>query len=324
MTKTLYNPYEVLGVSREASGDDIRAAYRRLALKYHPDRNPDDPEAEERFKAISEAYATLRDPEARARFDRYGSTRPSAARPDMSTVDWQTIFREADINIDWDARGGAPKTGNAVFDVLFGAVTGMMRQSGLLPGENREVDLEISLYEARNGTQRRVRIPGPSVCAQCRGRGVSADGSVCPVCQGQRVVRSGAYVDVTVPPQVREGVRLRLRGLGGPGQPPGDAFVTVRIDLPSNVEQHGNDLYTDVAITPVEAERGTRLSVLGIDFMAMPGTEDSSQLRIPGGGLAGGDLWVTFRVGVWRGVWRQLRNALSGSNVPARKEERDE
>lgn len=324
MTKTLHNPYEVLGVSREASADEIRAAYRRLALKYHPDRNPGDAQAEERFKAISEAYATLRDPDARARFDRYGSAQPSGGQPDMSDVDWQTIFREADINIDWDARGGAPKTGNAVFDVLFGAVTGMMRQSGLLPGENREVDLEISVREAREGTQRRVRIPGPSVCAQCRGRGVSADGSVCPVCRGQRVVRSGAYVDVSVPPQVRDGVRLRLRGLGGPGQPPGDAFVTVRLELPANVELRGNDLYTEVAVTPLEAERGTSLSVLGMSFKVLPGTQDGQQLRVPHGGLAGGDLWVTLRVGVWQGLWRQLRNAVSPASTPVQKGVSDE
>src|SRR5690554_2585712 len=93
------NPYEVLGVSRTATDEDIRSAYRRLAMQHHPDRNPGDAAAEERFKSVSEAYATLRDPDARARVDRYGS---SAPRPDFNTVDWQTVFREADVQVDWD------------------------------------------------------------------------------------------------------------------------------------------------------------------------------------------------------------------------------
>ena len=116
MTKTLRNPYEVLGLSSSADAAEIKTAYRRLALQYHPDRNPGDKGAEERFKEISEAYATLRDPEARARYDRFGSTRPQASRPDFNTVDWQTIFQEADIDIDWSQRNAVPRTGNAVFD----------------------------------------------------------------------------------------------------------------------------------------------------------------------------------------------------------------
>ena len=133
MTKTLRNPYEVLGISPSADAAELKSAYRRLALRYHPDRNPGDKEAEERFKEISEAYATLRDPETRSRFDRFGSTRPQASRPDFNTVDWQTIFQEADIKIDWSQRGASPRTGNAVFDALFGAMAGMMRTSGCCP-----------------------------------------------------------------------------------------------------------------------------------------------------------------------------------------------
>ena len=113
MTKTLRNPYEVLGLSATADAAEIKTAYRRLALQYHPDRNPGDKEAEERFKEISEAYATLRDPETRARFDRFGNTRPQASRPDFNTVDWQTIFQEADIKIDWSQRGAAPPSKRA-------------------------------------------------------------------------------------------------------------------------------------------------------------------------------------------------------------------
>src|SRR5690606_15700044 len=125
---------------------------------------------EEKFKELSEAYALLRDPEARQNYDRYGRADPRSYRaPDPSNVDWQTIFTEAEIPINWGRAGETPRTGNAVFDVLFGVVSGMLRNSGLLPGENREVGLELSLAEAVNGSKRRVRVPGPSVCAVCHG-----------------------------------------------------------------------------------------------------------------------------------------------------------
>jgi DnaJ-class molecular chaperone len=310
VTQTFKNPYTVLGVPSSATADEIKSAYRKLALKYHPDRNPGDQTAEARFKEISEAYATLRDPNARARFDRYGATRPEASRPDFSTVDWQTVFQEADIPMNWDAHQGVPKTGNAVFDTLFGVMTGMMRNSGLLPGEHREVALEISLQEARAGTTRRVRVPGPSVCAQCRGTGL--EGSVqCAPCGGRGVLRGGSQVEVSVPKGVRHGVKLRLQGLGGPGRPPGDAFVTVNIRTPAGTTLKGRDIHTDVSITPLEAGGGARLKVHGVPVTVPRGAKDGQQLRVAGAGLGGGDLVMTLNVRIWQGVGRKLRDALS-------------
>ena len=299
MTRTATSPYQVLGVPQTASVDEIKAAYRRLALKYHPDRNPGDRSAEARFKEISEAYATLRDPEARARFDRFCSSRPEAARPDFSQVDWQTVFQEADIHINWQA--GAPRTGNAVFDALFGVVTGMMRGSGLLPGEDREVALELSLDEARLGALRRIRLPGPSVCAQCRGSGAS-----CSRCGGRGVVRGGAEVEVKVPPQVRHGSKLRLKGLGGPGRPPGDAYVVVHVRMPSGAKLVGRDIHAQLPLMPFEAERGAVLELHGTRVTVPPGARDRQTLRVKGGGLAGGDMLVTLRVAFWPGIGRKV------------------
>ena len=312
----LRNPYEVLGVERSASADEIKSAYRKLALKYHPDRNPGDQEAEERFKELSEAYATLRDPASRERFDRYGTTRPEASRPDFSTVDWQTVFREADINIDWDARGGSmPRTGNLVFDMMFGALTGMMRNSGLLPGENRELTLEFPLEEARAGGTRRVRIPGPSVCPECRGRGVLDTGQPCATCAGQGVLRGGSHVDVSIPAGVRDGVKLRLKGLGGPGRPPGDVLVNVALRVPSNVRLAGNDIHVDVPVTPLEGSRGGTVTVLGVPIKLPVGAKDGEQVRVPQGGLNGGDMIVTVSLNVWKGLLRSVRDWMRTTSV---------
>jgi len=298
---TARDPYGLLGVSRQASSDEIKAAYRRLAMQYHPDRNAGDKAAEERFKAISEAYATLRDPELRARYDRYGD---SPARPDFSRVDWQTVFQEADIRIDL-GQMGMPRTGNMVFDTLFGLMAAAWRRS-LLPGEERTVSLDISPEEARAGAVRRVYLPGPSVCPQCRGASPA-----CPICNGQGVVRSGAAVEVTIPSGIRPGAKLRLRGLGGPGSPPGDAFVTVQVRLPAGVRFDGQDLITELPITALEAARGTESRVLGLSVKIPAQVKDGQVVRISGGGLAGGDLLIKLKIAVWQGLWRKLRDALT-------------
>jgi molecular chaperone DnaJ len=305
VTRTANNPYQVLGVERSAGQDEIKSAYRKLALRYHPDRNPGDAEAEERFKEVSEAYATLRDPQTRERYDRYGN---AGGRPDFQTVDWQSVFREADIRVDWDMHAGIPKTGNAVFDMLFGAVAGMMRSSGLLPGEHREVSVEVPVSLARSGGSVRVRVPGPSVCPGCGGSG-RQQGLVCGVCGGSGVRRGGALVDVTVPRSVRSGTRLRLRGLGGPGYPPGDVLVTLSVALPEGIRLRGGNLHADLPLTPLEASRGIRTVVADVDVRIPPGTRDGATVRVPAGGL-GGDLLVTVHEDLWRGLRRMGRDWL--------------
>ncbi|MEX2540340.1 MAG: DnaJ domain-containing protein [Trueperaceae bacterium] len=297
--RTANNPYQVLGVERNAGQDDIKSAYRKLALQYHPDRNPGDALAEERFKEVSEAYATLRDPEARARFDRYGN---AGGRPDFETVDWQTVFREADINVNWDMHKGVPKTGNAVFDMLFGAVAGMMRSSGLLPGEHRELTFDVPVTQARSGGSVRVRVPGPSICPRCKGSGRVA-AAVCPGCGGGGVQRGGGAVDVQVPRGVRSGTRLRLRGLGGPGNPPGDVLVTLNVTLPEGVLLRDGNLHAVLHLTPLETTRGVKTTVAGVSVTVPAGTADGATVRVPGGGL-GGDLLVTIREDLWRGLRR--------------------
>ena len=325
MTRTLADPYTTLGVARTADAAEIKAAYRKLALQYHPDRNAGSKEAEERFKEISEAYATLRDPELRARFDRYGAAGYGSSgygsgyggagsapgRPDFSTVDWQTIFQEADIKVDWSQRQTAPQTGNPMFDALFGVMTGMMRSSGLLPGEDREVLLSVTVPEARAGAERRVHVPGPSVCPTCGGTGQGATG-FCETCGGRGVTRSGSSVEVTVPPLRKDDMRLKLKGLGGPGRPPGDAYVHVNVQLPPDVTLDADGtLRAPLTVLPLEASRGAETTVLGVEVTVPPGSSPGDVLHVSEGGLGGKDLVLTLQTDLWGGLWRRVRNALS-------------
>jgi DnaJ-class molecular chaperone len=317
MSSVRRSPYEVLAAEKTATDEEIKSAYRRLALKYHPDRNAGSEEAEEKFKEVSEAYATLRDPELRARFDRYGYPQESQvgqstySQPDFSQVDWQTVFKEADVNIDWSKRQTMPRTGNLFFDMLFGAAVGMMRQSGMLPGETREISLNVPLESTRTGMQQRVRVPGPSVCPQCKGTGLFAR-KTCPVCDGRGNVRNGAEVDVTIPANIRTGTKLRLKGMGGPGTPPGDVLVQINIHLPANVKQIGNDLHMELPLIPLEAAQGTSLRILGIPVTLPAGLKNNQTLRVPNGGLAGGDLVLTITLNLWQGLWRMARERLRG------------
>lgn len=314
-------------------------------MKYHPDRNPGDTVAEERFKQLSEAYALLRDPQARQNYDRFGRSDPRSYRaPDPSTVDWQTIFREAEIPINWGQAGETPRTGNAVFDMLFGVVSGMLRNSGLLPGETREVGIDLSLSEAVNGTTRRVKVPGPSVCAVCRGTGRanvdsptastggagrpavtgpqvgpfddSSYATTCPACGGRGVRRGAAYVDVEVPAGTKDSTKLRLRGLGGPGRPPGDLMVDIDVRLPESAEVRGRDVHDSLTITPMLARSGGEAVYEGLSVRVPAGVKSGGTLRLAGQGIAGGDLLLKVEIdllgGIGRSVGRFLRKLTEG------------
>lgn len=306
------DPYEVLGVPRIADLDAIRRAYRERALRDHPDRNPGDAAAAERFKDASEAYATLRDPEARRRFDAFGAGVGRAPRPDFSTVDWRSVFQEAEVDVDWSryaTSGGIPTTGHVVFDMLFRGVARAFRQAGLLPGEERLVAARIPLTLARSGGTVRVRLPGPIRCPRCRG--AASSGLLCSHCQGSGVVRTPLDVDVTVPRGLRSGQKLRLQGMGGPGRPPGDALVQVEMMLPAGVLLRGRDLLAEVAITPLEARQGARVVVAEQPVVIPPRVQDGARLRVANGGLGGGELLVTVRIDTWRGLGRATAETAS-------------
>lgn len=308
------DPYEVLGVGRDADADTVKRAFRERALRDHPDRNPDDPAAEERFKSASEAYATLRDPAARRRYDAYVASGGGARfdrggagpvpRPDFGTVDWRSIFREADVPIDWGRRGPMPTTGNVVFHVLFQNVARAFRRAGLIRGEDRTRPLRIDLATARAGGARRLAIAGPVTCGTCRGVG-----GPCSTCGGEGVLRHGLDLDVTIPKGVRSGQRLRLQGMGGPGNPPGDLFVDLEVALPLGVRAQGRDLAAELHVTPVEAARGVHATVAGVEVAVPAGVREGRVIRLAGAGMGGGALSVTVHVDVWRGGARVFTDA---------------
>lgn len=320
------DPYEVLGVARDADADAIKRAYRERALRDHPDRNPGDPAAEERFKAASEAYATLRDPDARRRYDAYvtaggaaaAGRRAAAPRPDFGTVDWRTVFQEADVPVDWGryaTAGGQATTGHAVFDVLFRGVARAFRQAGLLPGEDRRVPLRLDLATARAGVRRRVFVPGPVACPACATRG-GVPG--CTTCGGVGALRAGMAVDVQVPAGVRPGQRLRLARLGGPGRPPGDAYVEIDVVLPAGVRRDGRDLHAELPLTPLQARQGLVARVAGTRVRVPAGARDGQRLRVAGAGLGGGDLHVALRIDLWRAWGRAAQDTLDDGLALAR------
>ena len=308
MSSNIKNPYEVLGVERTAEISEIKAAYRRLAKEHHPDRNSGNKDSEEKFKEISEAYATLRDPAKRENFDRYGH-QSQYQQPDFSTVDWQTIFNEADINIDLE-QSSMPRTNKLLFKMMFGAVNKMMRQSGLLPGENKEINLKIDLNEARAGTNKKIRIPGPSICSECKGQ-TTINGQACQRCQALGYIKSGEEIELNIPNHVKQNAKLRLKGMGGPGTPAGDVLVNINIKIPKNAKLLNNDIHIDLPVTQLELNNAKKISIFGVEFQLDKSMKEGQILKIKGGGIAGGDLVVKIVLSTWQGIWRNLKSKFS-------------
>ena len=151
----------------------------------------------------------------------------------------------------------------------------------MLPGEAREVKVAANLAEMRLGSVRRVRIPGPSVCANCYGKGVLNSGHMCEVCGGRGFVRGGAEVEVKVPAGAKDGLKLRLKELGGPGRPPGDAFVTLHAELPPGARLENGTLHAELAVTPFEAERGVTTQFLGVEVNVPKGATEGRSSAFP-------------------------------------------
>ncbi|MFZ5723819.1 MAG: molecular chaperone DnaJ [Pseudomonadota bacterium] len=283
--------YEVLGVAKDASADDIKKAYRKLAMKHHPDRNPEDKSAEEKFKEVQAAYEILSDDQKRAAYDRYG----------------HAAFEAGGGGAGGFGAGAAGANFSDIFGDVFGDIFGGGRQRG---GPQRGADLrytlEIDLEEAVRGTKVQIKVPKLETCGTCAGSGAKkgtapvtcttckGHGQVrvqqgfftlqqtcpacrgsgkqikdpCPDCRGQGRVQKQKTLQVNIPAGVDNGDRIRLAGEGeaGPqGGPAGDLYVQVSVRAHEFFQREGNDLYCEVPISFVEAALGGELEVPTMD-----------------------------------------------------------
>jgi curved DNA-binding protein len=295
--------YEALGVPRDASADDIRSAYRKLARQYHPDVNKDDPEAEDRFKEISEAYEVLRDPEKRAAYDRFGQNWKAG----------QDVSGAAGFG-GFDPSGGAARgrggrgfqdvrfdTGGADFSEFFEGLFGARGRGGARTagfdgfstrGGDQEAVLELSLEEAARGGKRRITL---------------AD---------------GRDYEVNIPKGVRDGQLIRLAGEGGQGiggGPSGDLLLRVRIRPHPRFRVDGSDLLVDVPITPWEGALGGEVEVPTLDGTVRtkvpPGSSSGRRLRLRGQGMPAqrgdsGDLYAVLKIMVPKSLSHEEREAF--------------
>jgi len=311
--------YEILGIQKTASKDDIKKAYRSLALKYHPDRVSVDKkkEAEERFKEISEAYAILSDDQKRVQYDQYGHAGID------SRYSSEDIFRGADFGSIFEDLG----FGGSVFDDIFenfgffGASQGSRRSSGRHRGSDLQYDIEITFEESAFGTERAILIPRHEACPDCKGDGAKpgtkketckvcagrgktavqhsfgfivttacpkckGEGSIikmpCPKCQGSGVVTAERKIHVKIPAGVGDGSRLRLSGegeAGAKGGPRGDLYVVIYVKPHQIFSRHENDILCEVPISFTQAALGAEIEV--------PTLEGRVKMTVPSGTQSG-------------------------------------
>jgi molecular chaperone DnaJ len=351
--------YEVLGVSRTATDIEIKSAYRKLAMQFHPDRNPNNPDAEEKFKECSEAYAVLADQDKRARYDRFGhagvGTAAGAAGFDP------TIFQDfSDIFGDFFGFGD-----------LFGG--GGRRRSRAQRGADLREDLTLEFEEAAFGTETQVTVrrheacedchgtgaaPGkaPVACRTCGGRGqvryqqgffsiartcstCQGTGQVitdpCPKCKGEGRILRQRTVEAKVPAGVEDGTRIRYAGLGEAGYfggPPGDLYIVLHVKEHAFFEREGNDLRCVIPISYSQAALGTEIKVPTLDgdhTLKIPdGTQSGTTFRIKNKGVpvlnghGKGDLFVEVRVQTPTKLNKRQRELLQELDGTTRLENR--
>ena len=306
--------YEVLGLKRDATADEIKKAYRQMALKFHPDKNPGNQEAEAKFKEAAEAYEVLSDQPKRQRYDRYGH----AGLDGAGVHD----FRNADdiMSAFSDIFGGG----------LFGEAFGGGRRRGPRPGMDLRVNLEIELVEAARGATKKVDLTRQELCEECRGTGakkgtspVTCDyckgqGQVfqsrgffqlattcpacggegkrindpCPACRGGGRISTPVQISVDIPPGVDTGMTLQLRGqgeAGDPGAPRGNLRIQIFVKKHPFFERRGNDLICHLPVSFPQAALGAEIQVPtldGTDHLHVPkGTQSGEILRIRGHGM---------------------------------------
>ena len=333
MPKSKRDFYEVLGVAKGASDDELKKAYRKLAMKYHPDRNPDSKTAEAQFKEAKEAYETLSDPNKRAAYDQYGHA-------------------GVDPSMGGGFGGGFGGGGFAdAFGDIFGDIFGQARRGAggrqVYRGNDLSYAMEITLEEAAKGKDAEIRIPSWDECDPCHGTGAkpgtsaktcttcNGSGQVqmrqgffsvqqtcphcrgsgkiipdpCNTCHGQGKVKKQKTLEVKIPAGIDDGMRIRSTGNGEPGTnggPPGDLFIEIRLKKHDIFERDGDDLHCSVPISFTTAALGGEIRVptlTGEAAIDIPeGTQNDKQFRLRGKGMKGlrssfpGDLYCHISI----------------------------
>jgi molecular chaperone DnaJ len=338
--------YEVLGVNRKASDQELKSAYRKLALQHHPDRNPGDHHAEEKFKEINEAYAVLSNPDSRTRYDRFGhaGVGSSAASGSWGTADF----------------GGFEDILGDLFGDIFGGGRGS-RRGGAQRGSDLRYDLEITLEQAAAGYKTQINVPRLEACETCKGSGAAPGtspttcnvcggagqvrfqqgffsvsrtcnqcrgsgriiASYCKTCHGQGRVEKGRQIEIKIPAGVDSGARLRLAGEGEAGTnggPAGDLYVVINVKEHEIFERQGNNLYVNAPISFSQAALGAEIKVLTLDgdeTLTIPeGTQTGSIFRLKGKGIVSlqghgrGDLFVVVTIITPKKLTREQRRLL--------------
>jgi molecular chaperone DnaJ len=285
--------YELLGVPRTASDDDLKNAYRKLAMKYHPDRNPGDKTAESHFKDINEAYGVLSDADKRRTYDRYGPEAFTNAGGGGGAG-----FGGFDANVG--------DIFNDIFEDFFGASTGRTRRRRGTAGADLKYTLEISLEEVLTGKDAKIKVPHWEDCSACRGTGAKGATAIatcpdckgsgqirfqqgffavsrtcskcrgqgriitepCPTCHGERRAQHDRTLSVWIPAGVEDGTNLRLTGKGEPGEggaPPGDLYVVVAIKPHPIFTRDGSHLICDAPVTFAKAALGGKLEATTLE-----------------------------------------------------------
>ncbi|MDR2452238.1 MAG: molecular chaperone DnaJ [Candidatus Accumulibacter sp.] len=291
--------YDVLGINRDAGEEEIKKAYRKLAMKYHPDRNPDNPKAEEHFKEAKEAYEVLSDTQKRGAYDQFGHA---------------GVDPQAGMGGGFGGFGAFSDAFGGIFDEIFGSGGRGGGRSNVYRGADLRYNLEISLEQAAFGTETKIRIPTMEVCESCKGTGAKAgtQPKTCPTCQGSGQVRlqqgffsiqqtcpkcrgTGKFIAepcgnchgagrvkqhktlaVKIPAGVDEGNHIRLSGEGEHGingGPPGDLYVQVHLKQHAVFQRDGNDLHCEMPISFSTAALGGEIQI--------PTLDGAAKLRIP-------------------------------------------
>lgn len=321
--------YAILGVPRNATEKEIKQAYRRLARKYHPDVNPGDKSAEEKFKEISEAYEVLSDPEKRAKYDQYGEMWKYYSEQQQQPGGFSGGGRWQDLR-DFGF-GGLGDLFATLFGDAFGGTRTAETDFGTIFDASLDVEypIEVSLEEAYHGATKSLSVSLQDTCQQCGGTGAARTrsgyftlGQVCSTCHGRGTVPRNKRLEVRIPAGVQDGSKIRLAGEGltGRGGQRGDLYLIVRMRAHPVFERKGDDLYVDVDVPYTTAALGGEVRVptlKGSVTMKVPAGTQSGQVfrlagqgmpRLKGGGY--GDLYARVRVTVPRTLTARERELL--------------